>query len=237
MVEKKQPVDVSADTSTQATPKKTRTKKAATRAPSAKQQKKQATAKSTKKTTKQSVPAKSKRGGNRKKTVKKDSVLDRAVERAREAVNEVAPVEYVGEHLGSAAEAERLLSHYFACLHPGYVGWAWIVTLARVPRSKTPTVCEIELVPHDGALLAPPWLPWEERMNPADGSNDDDEDYDVAEDGRLTPDRRKGEHGEERRFEAERERGESPWEIDPLRVNDLTLEVLDPRLFWPTEDK
>lgn len=76
--------------------------------------------------------------------------------------------EHVGEHLGAVAEAERLVTHRFACLLPGYRGWHYTATVTRVTRSKNVTVCETALVPGPEAVLAPTWLPWDERLRPGD---------------------------------------------------------------------
>lgn len=99
----------------------------------------------------------------------KDAVLGAAVEIARQAAVELAeqPGD-VGEHLGHVVEGERLVSHRFACTARGYRGWVWTVTLARVARSRTATVCESVLLPGDDAILAPEWLPWSERLRPGD---------------------------------------------------------------------
>ncbi|MCL2594291.1 MAG: DUF3027 domain-containing protein [Promicromonosporaceae bacterium] len=103
------------------------------------------------------------------KRAPKEIVLTGAVELARAAASEVAdsPSD-VGEHLGVTHEGERLASHHFAAEMRGYPGWHWVVTLARVPRGRTATVCEVELIPGDGALLAPAWLPWSQRLQPGD---------------------------------------------------------------------
>ena len=102
-------------------------------------------------------------------TATKDAVLGSAVDLAREAAIEVAEnPAHVGEHLGLVVEGERLVSHRFACTAPGYRGWQWTVTLARVPRGRAATVCEAELLPGDGAVLAKPWVPWAERLRPGD---------------------------------------------------------------------
>lgn len=98
----------------------------------------------------------------------KETVLAGAVSLARDAIEAEVEPGQVGEHLGFVLEAERLGSHAFACLMPGYVGWHWSVTVARVPRSRTATVCETQLVPGEGAVLARPWLPWSERLAPGD---------------------------------------------------------------------
>jgi hypothetical protein len=99
---------------------------------------------------------------------KRDAVLVAAVDRAREAAVEEGGSATVGEHLGVVMEDERLATHTFACLNPAYVGWQWSVTLARAPRAKTVTVSEVVLLPGSAALVAPPWLPWSERIRPGD---------------------------------------------------------------------
>jgi hypothetical protein len=102
-----------------------------------------------------------------------DKVLADAVDVARAAAVEVAEPGTVGEHLGLSAEGERLVSHAFACTSAGYRGWQWVVTLSRVPRSKTATVSEVNLLPGEGALLSPQWLPWSDRLAPGDLSAGD----------------------------------------------------------------
>jgi hypothetical protein len=110
-----------------------------------------------------------------------DQVLADAVEVARAAVVAAAIEEgglplagadteggAVGEHLDAVSEGERLVTHSFACLLPGYRGWRWAVTLTRVPRSRQVTVNEIVLLPGPDALVAPQWVPWEERVRPGD---------------------------------------------------------------------
>lgn len=99
----------------------------------------------------------------------KDAVLASAAELARAAAEEVAEIPgLVGEHLGVRVEGERLVAHRFACLSPGYRGWHWNVTVARPPRARTATVCEVDLLPGDDAILAPAWVPWAERLQPGD---------------------------------------------------------------------
>jgi hypothetical protein len=117
----------------------------------------------------------------------RDVVLTGATDLARAAAEEVAErPEDVGEHLGTVAEADRLISHRFACTMRGYAGWHWTVTLARVPRGRAATVCEVELLPGDGALLAPAWLPWSERLRPGDVGPGDVLPF-RADDPRLEP--------------------------------------------------
>lgn len=100
--------------------------------------------------------------------VKLDSVLAKAVDVARTAVEAEAPAGTVGDHLGATADDERLVTHTFTCTDPGYVGWHWAVTLTRAPRAKTVTVDEVVLLPGEAAIIAPPWVPWSERVQPGD---------------------------------------------------------------------
>lgn len=112
-----------------------------------------------------------------------DTVLEAAVGVARDAAIGVAGVA-VGDHLGFRLEGERIGTHLFESLAPGYRGWQWAVTIARVPRSRKPTICEVEMIPGEGALVAPPWVPWSERLRPGDLGAQDVLPYQV-DDARL----------------------------------------------------
>jgi DUF3027 family protein len=103
---------------------------------------------------------------------KVDAVLADAVDLARAAAEEMAGTS-VGDHLGVTAVAERIVTHSFAATVPGYRGWHWAVTVARPPRVKTATVDEVVLLPGPDALLAPAWVPWQERIQPGDLSPGD----------------------------------------------------------------
>ena len=96
-----------------------------------------------------------------------------AVELARHALEEFTDPITVGEYLAAVPDAERLVTHLFDCTLSGYRGWRWAVTLSRVPRSRTATVCEMELLPGEEALLAPAWVPWAERLEPGDITRSD----------------------------------------------------------------
>ncbi|WDF33843.1 DUF3027 domain-containing protein [Arthrobacter agilis] len=109
-----------------------------------------------------------------------DSVLEGAVERAREAILEGAAEARVGRHVSAVIEGERLVTHRFEAFVPGYGGWQWYATVARVARSKEVTICEVGLLPSDAALLAPEWLPWSERVRPEDSQEDDAPSADAA---------------------------------------------------------
>ncbi|MDR0783224.1 MAG: DUF3027 domain-containing protein [Propionibacteriaceae bacterium] len=95
---------------------------------------------------------------------KVDAVGAGAVDIAREAAAQEAGENRIGDYLGVVAEAERVVTHAFDCLHPGYKGWHWAVTLSRAPRARTATVNDVVLLPGEQALLAPRWVPWSERI-------------------------------------------------------------------------
>lgn len=102
------------------------------------------------------------------RTTALDSTCVEAVDLAFAAAEDVAGINRVGAHLGVTADGERTVTHYFEAQERGYIGWRWAVTVARASRSKIVTVDETVLVPGDGALLAPRWLPWAERLQPGD---------------------------------------------------------------------
>ncbi|MGT2463483.1 DUF3027 domain-containing protein [Sinomonas atrocyanea] len=97
---------------------------------------------------------------------KPDAFLAGAVDTARSALADIARPADIGEHLAAKSEGERVVTHLFESRLPGYRGWQWFVTVARVARSKRATVNEIGLVPSEDAVLAPEWVPWSERVRP-----------------------------------------------------------------------
>lgn len=100
---------------------------------------------------------------------KLDTIAANAVEQAREAAVEEGGPDAVGEHLGVAVEdGDRVVTHSFASTVPGYRDWRWAVTLVRASRAKVATVNEVVMLPLDDALLAPAWVPWEDRVGPGD---------------------------------------------------------------------
>lgn len=97
-----------------------------------------------------------------------DAICAAAVELARNAAKEVADPGTVGEHLSVVAEGDRIVTHFFDNEAQGYRGWRWAVTLSRAPRARTATVSEVVLLPGADAVLAPPWVPWSDRIAPGD---------------------------------------------------------------------
>ena len=110
---------------------------------------------------------------------------------ARAALLEITPESTIGEPAGTVDEAEGVVSYLFEVAMNGYPGWKWTVTVANIGEGPA-SVLEVEMMPAEGALLAPEWIPWADRMDDyraaqialgeaaADDSDDDESDDDDA---------------------------------------------------------
>ena len=97
-----------------------------------------------------------------------DPICAAAVDQAWQAAIEEGGDAGVGQHLETTALADAAVAHTFACLLPGYVGWQWQVVLSRARRSRRVTVSEVSIMPATGALVAPEWVSWSERVEAGD---------------------------------------------------------------------
>jgi hypothetical protein len=102
------------------------------------------------------------------RTAEPDLACAEAIDLARAAAEADAGPDEVGSHVGIEVDGDRIVTHLFTSLSAGYVGWRWAVTVARAARSKAVTVSESVLLPGPDSLLAPPWVPWTERVRPGD---------------------------------------------------------------------
>ena len=109
------------------------------------------------------------RSNNRSRNPRKRSPLlsTDAVATAREALAEIADGE-VGEHIGVTGLGRNVATHRFAADVPGYAGWEWNAVVACADGADWVTVNEVALVPSQGALEAPDWVPYSERLRPGD---------------------------------------------------------------------
>ncbi|WP_084510642.1 DUF3027 domain-containing protein [Nocardia lijiangensis] len=94
-------------------------------------------------------------------------VLADAVDLARRALLELEP-SAVGAHLGVSAEDESAATHRFEATLPGYRGWQWAVVVAAPQDADHATVSESALLPGPDALVAPDFVPWDQRIRPGD---------------------------------------------------------------------
>ena len=69
----------------------------------------------------------------------------------------------VGDYLRTDEEEPGLRSYIFQSTLRGYVGWYWSVTIYQ-PEGQEPTISEVVMMPGEGALTAPKWVPWSERL-------------------------------------------------------------------------
>lgn len=114
-----------------------------------------------------------------------DPRLLEAHDLALAALREITPADTIGEPADYRIEDDGVVSLRFENRLHGYPGWFWTVSLARVEDAE-PTVLEVELLPGDGALLAPEWVPWAVRLAEyqaaqaaaAEAGEDDDSDED-----------------------------------------------------------
>ncbi|MGV9823992.1 DUF3027 domain-containing protein [Gordonia sp. NPDC003429] len=85
-----------------------------------------------------------------------------AAEVARAAL--VADGAQPGAHRAAVPEGEWAVAHYFDADLVGYRGWQWCAVVAGSPDADHVTVSETALLPGQGALLAPDWIPWADRV-------------------------------------------------------------------------
>lgn len=135
-----------------------------------------------------------------------------AVDIARDALIDDGQVP--GTHRRGVAEGDWAAAHYFDADLAGYRGWQWCVVLATSPGSEEITVSEVVLLPGEGSLLAPEWVPWVDRIATGDLTPGD---LLAAEpdDPRLVPNQ--VDTGDEFRFSSE--------EIDPDEFGQLSGEI------------
>ena len=101
----------------------------------------------------------------RRRAPRRDDVLAEAVRTARAGLLGLAEEEQIGEHLGATVDDDRLMTHRWEAKLPGYRGWQWYSTVARAPRAKLVTVCEVGLTAGEDAIVAPAWVPYADRVS------------------------------------------------------------------------
>jgi DUF3027 family protein len=130
------------------------------------------------------------------------------VDVARAALFEITPESNVGALVSEQLSDDGVSTIQFASTMLGYPDWFWTVSVAQLPDEE-PTVLEAELLPGEGALIAPDWVPWADRLEDYkaaqaaiaagelaagadDPADDDDADDDDADDDDLDD-----EHGDD----------------------------------------
>jgi hypothetical protein len=179
--------------------------------------------------------------------VEADEVLLAAVDVARAALLAVTPADTIGEPVGHVVEGEHVLSLLFECMMTGYPGWHWSVSMSRIDENSEPFVLETELMPGSGALLAPEWTPWSERLSDyrdaqdllaaggaadTEGADDDDElddeelDDDESDDDELDDEELDDEESDDDEFDPDDDELDADIDEDDLH-DDHGDDVLD----------
>ncbi|MFM1937330.1 MAG: hypothetical protein RLZZ320_188 [Actinomycetota bacterium] len=84
------------------------------------------------------------------------------------AVQDAVKEEYVGKLLTIESDEKHVSTYLFEAFLPGYVGWRWAVTVAKVDADSAATICDVVLLPGSEALLAPEWIPYSSRITAED---------------------------------------------------------------------
>jgi len=109
---------------------------------------------------------------------------------ARDALLQMTSADTIGELVDERDDGDGIVTLYFTSEMVGYPGWRWTVSLSNFDDQE-PSVLETELTPGDGALLAPDWVPWSDRLadykaaqegEEAAESDDDESDDDSDDD-------------------------------------------------------
>lgn len=112
------------------------------------------------------------------------------LELAMAALDEIAPAGTVGQVQDARAEGgdhgqAQVVAIRHASTLPGYPDWSWTVLLSRGLEGG-PTVLEVALLPGESSLLAPPWVPWTDRLADYLAAKDADE-TDDEDDAEIDP--------------------------------------------------
>lgn len=93
-----------------------------------------------------------------------------ATDLALSAAQETAGAkELVGAFVGvEYDDQDRLANYLFESNLPGYNGWRWSVTIAKLDQDSPATICDVVVIPGPDSLLAPKWIPFADRLQPGD---------------------------------------------------------------------
>ncbi len=83
---------------------------------------------------------------------------------AQAVLAELAEPGSVGDFLGEFEVMKNAIELRFDCTLRGYKNWYWSVVFTQVDKRKEATISEVQLLAGEGALLAPAWVPWAERL-------------------------------------------------------------------------
>ena len=92
-----------------------------------------------------------------------------AAELARSAaVEDAKNADFVGVLVSVDTDEDRIATYLFEAALPGYGGWRWAVTIAKLEDDAPATICDVVLLPGTDSLIAPEWIPYKDRLLPGD---------------------------------------------------------------------
>jgi hypothetical protein len=106
--------------------------------------------------------------------VNKNDVFNALDLAKRAAIEDAGKAEYVGEFYSIDSDEERVATYLFEAKLPGYKGWRWAVTVAKIAESAPATICDIGI----GDVV--PTSPDDERLVPLNNALPGDEELDLA---------------------------------------------------------
>ena len=62
------------------------------------------------------------------------------------AIEDAGKSEYVGEFYSIDSDEDRVATYLFEAKLPGYHGWRWGVTVAKIDDASKPTICDVVLI-------------------------------------------------------------------------------------------
>jgi len=83
------------------------------------------------------------------------------------AIEDAQKSAFVGD-LVSIDNDDRIATYLYEASLPGYHGWRWAVTVAKVDDQAPTTICDVVLLPGSESLIAPEWVPYKDRIQPGD---------------------------------------------------------------------
>jgi len=84
------------------------------------------------------------------------------------ALLEAKNPDFLGELISIESDGDHVANYLFAAHLPGYVGWRWAVSVAKIDSASEPTICDVVLLPGPDSLTAPEWLPYSARITSDD---------------------------------------------------------------------
>jgi hypothetical protein len=84
------------------------------------------------------------------------------------ALEDAKNEKYLGTLISIDSDDDHVATYLFEAFLPGYVGWRWAVTVAKVDADSNATICDVVLLPGSEALLAPEWIPYSSRITAED---------------------------------------------------------------------